>query len=603
MTPEIMIVLAVAAGALALFVSEALPIDVTALLIMVTLMALHLLGTLPAVQALGLDLAGAFPTIEEGLSGLSNPATITVLAMFILSSGIQRTGLVDRLGRRLFSAVGSSELRQLGAITAIVGPISGIINNTAAVAILLPVVFDLGSRTRTAVSKLLIPLSYAAMLGGTLTLIGTSTNLLGASILRDLGGPEIGMFTFTLVGAGVFLTGAAYLFLVGRLLIPDRSAPRETSEPLFLVEIRIPEDSPLAGTTLADKRFEEALDAEVRSLVRAGRRLDQPTEAPLEADDIVLLAAPEAAVMGLLGDDRVRVVQQDRLFAEPPEEELAVARVALTSRLLFHRKHIAEVPFATRFGASLIGVHEAAGSARRLRNLVLRGGQLALLAGPPRAVERLASRRELIFLGAVEDAFRRDLTPLAIAIVAAVVAMAAFTPVPIVLAAIAGVVAMLIFRVLEPEDAYRSVAWDVIFLLAGVIPLGIAMTKSGAAAYLADGLADLAAGLPPYWIVFSIYLVTTLLTEIVSNNASVAILVPVAVGVASLSGLDPLPLALAVMFAASTSFMTPVGYQTNTMVYGTGIYRFSDFFRVGAPLNLLLAFVTSGLIAWQFPLR
>ena len=161
MTAEILIVLLVAAGALALFVSERLPVDVTALLIMVTLMGLHLLGTLPPVQALGLDLAGAFPTIEEGLSGLSNPATITVLAMFILSAGVQRTGLIDRLGRKLFSAVGRSETRQLGAVTAIVGPISGLINNTAAVAIMLPVVFDLGRRTGTAVSKLLIPLSLS----------------------------------------------------------------------------------------------------------------------------------------------------------------------------------------------------------------------------------------------------------------------------------------------------------------------------------------------------------------------------------------------------------------------------------------------------------
>ena len=601
MTPEIAIVLLVAAGGLALFVTEKLPVDVTALLIMVVLMGLHLAGSIPFVQGLGLDLQSAFPTVDEGLSGLSNPATITVLAMFILSAGVQRTGLIDRLGRRLFSAVGKSETRQLGAVTAIVGPISGVINNTAAVAIMLPVVFDLARRTGTAASKLLIPLSFAAMLGGTLTLIGTSTNLLGAAILKDLGGPTIGMFTFTVVGLGVFLVGTAYLFTIGRMLIPERRAPKEEDEQFFFVEVRIPGESKLIGDTLESSGFETAMGVEARGLIRSARRIDRVHEAVIEADDVFTLLCEEESVVSLLGDDRVRVVLQDRLYTDEQDEELAVARVALTSRLLFHRKHVAEVPFTSRFGASLVGVHESTGVARRLGNLVLRSGQLALLAGPPRAIERLARRRELILLESMQDAFRREHTWLAVAIVLAVVGLAAFTPVPIVLAAIGGVVAMMITGVLDPDDAYRSVSWDVIFLLAGVIPLGIAMTKSGAADFLAAGLAGPASALPPFWIVFTLYLVTTLLTEIVSNNASVAILVPVAVSVASIAGLEPLPLALAVMFAASTSFMTPVGYQTNTMVYGTGIYRFSDFFRVGAPLNVLMAFTTSALLVWRFP--
>ena len=600
MTFEIALVLLVAAGALALFVTEALPVDVTALLVMVVLVLLHLAGTAPFVQQLGLDLAGAFPSVDEALSGLSNPATITVLCMFILSAGVRRTGIINRLGRWLFRRVGESRNRQMLAVTMISAPISGLINNTAAVAMLLPLVFDLGQRSKTPVSKLLIPLSYLAMMGGTLTLIGTSTNLLAAAIIRDMGGPAIGMFDVTPVGLVVLAVGTLYFFTIGPHLLPSRRARQEASVEEFQFELRIPADSPLIGQTVPKSGLEAAHGIEVRQVHR-GQERTAPAAYPLEAEDVLSAVGSERALVELLKDATVEVVLHGGPAQIAGDEVPSLSMVLLNSQLLFKRRHLRDIDFAGRYGVAIAGVHRSAGEARRLGNLVLRTGQIVVAAGTAKALNRLHRHRDLLVLEELEDQFDASLTGRAIAIVAAVIAVAAFTPVPIVVSALAGVVAMIGLRCIEPEEAYNSVSWSVIFLLAGVIPLGIAMTKSGAAAWLAAGLAELAGGLPVYWVVFGIYAVTTLLTEIVSNNASVAILIPVALSVAALTGIDPLPLSMAVMFAASTSFMTPVGYQTNTMVYGSGVYRFFDFFRVGAPLNLLLAFVTSWTILQVFP--
>lgn len=606
MTVEIALVFAIVLGALALFASEKLPLDVTALLILVTLMVVPLVGHSPFLLERGIDLEAAFPTVSEGLSGLSSRATVTVLAMFILSAGIQRSGLIHVLGKRLFPLVGGSELRQLLVIALLVGPISGFINNTAAVAVTIPLVVDMARRSNLSAARLLLPLSFFGMLGGTLTLIGTSTNILASTILaeEDAFGREIGMFEFTRLGAIVLGVGLVYFVSVGRWLLPRGSRRGDAGEApeSFLVELRVPDGSPLLGRSLEEAGFAVRHAVEVVRLVRAGRtRAKRASSLSLESDDVILVRATMRQVMDLIQGDEVQVISE---LGTPRRVrgDGALVRVLLRDRRLFQGRTGAEVDLWARYRARPIGLETERLEGRRLADERLHVGEIVLMEASRSALKRLRRNPGVVVLEAVEDDFDRRRMWLAGSIVAAVVALAALTPVPIVVTALLGVVAMALTGCIDRDDLYSGVAWEVIFLLAGLIPLGVAMTKSGAADWVAGLLSAHAAGWHPLLVLMALYALTTLLTELVSNNASVVLLVPVAVSVADILDVEVFPLVLVVMFAASTSFLTPVGYQTNSMIYGTGLYRFTDFARVGAPLNLLLMVVTSLSVWWLWPL-
>lgn len=603
MTVEIALVFVLIAGALYLFASEKLPLDVTALLILVTVMAIPILFHSEWLLERGVDLRAAFPTVEEGLSGLSSTATVTVLCMFILSAGIQRSGLVHLLGKRLFPLVGNSELRQILMIALLVGPVSGFINNTAAVAVAIPLVLDMTRRSGAPAARVLLPVSFFGMLGGTLTLLGTSTNILASAILKDdpRFGRQLEMFEFTHLGLIVLAVGLLYFITVGRWLLPKKDAApiaREAEEK-FIIELGIPEKSRLIGRALGKSKFTARTGVEVVKLVRGDEGLLKRAEATrIAAGDVLVVRGTLRQIMDLIKARNVEVLSAFGEERKARGDGDLVAAV-LRNRMVFTGGTAAAIDFWKRYQARLIGIDAQTINSRRLADEKLHVGETVLLEISKTALKRLRRHPDLIVLSEFEDDFDRRNMWIAGGIVAAVVAAAALTPVPIVVAAIAGVVAMVASGVVIKEDMYSGVSWDVIFLLAGVIPLGIAMTKSGAAAWVGGQLAVYAVDWHPMAILMALYLVTTLLTELVSNNASVVILVPVAISLAQLLGLEPLPLVLAVMFAASTSFLSPVGYQTNTMIFGTGVYRFTDFAKVGAPLNVLLLGVTSvGL--WMF---
>lgn len=602
MTVEIALVFLVIAGALYLFASERLPIDVTAILILIVLMVIPLLGHSPWLLEHGVDLRAAFPTVGEGLSGLSSPATVTVLAMFILSAGIQRSGIMHVLGKKLVPMVGNSELRLVLMIALFIGLLSGFVSNTATVAVAIPMVLDLARRLKMQGSRLLIPVSFFGMLGGTLTLIGTSTSILASAILRDepTFGRDIGMFEFTHVGLVVLATGLLYFFTAGRWLLPKRDLRRleEEAEDSFAVELGIPDDSPLVAKTLEESEFAIGARVEVLKLVRGkASRVRRAQTTPVEAGDVVLVRGTIRAIMDLIQSDRVEVLSEFG-HSRRVRGDGQLVRLLLRDREVFNGRTGADVDFWHRFGGRLIGLEVEDVRSRRLADERLHVGEIVLMEVSRTALARLQRRAEVVLLEELEDEYDRWRMWTAGAIVAGVVAAAALTPLPIVVTALIGVAAMVITGCVKKEEMYSSVAWDVIFLLAGVIPLGIAMTKSGAAQLVADLLATQTAAWHPVLVLMALYAVTTLLTELVSNNASVAVLVPVAISMSQALELDVLPLVLAVMFAASTSFLTPVGYQTNTMIYGTGLYRFTDFARVGAPLNALLMVVTSLAIWW-----
>lgn len=607
MTVEIALVFVIIGCALYLFATEKLPVDVTALAILVTVMAIPILFHSDWLLERGVDLKSAFPNVSESLSGLSSTATVTVLCMFILSGGIQRSGLIHMLGKRLFPLVGNSEVRQIIVIGIMVGLVSGFINNTAAVAISIPLVLDMARRSNLRASRVLIPVSFFGMLGGTLTLIGTSTNILASAILADdpRVGRELGMFEFAHLGLIMLGIGVLYFLTIGRWLLPARDARplQQEEDESFVIELSVPSDSPLADKTLQDAKFEAHAGAEIMKLTRGEQTwIKRAKTTPIQTGDIIMARATVRQIMDLIKENHVDVLS-DFGDTRKARSDGQLVPILLRNRGLFNGRTARAVDFWKRYQARLIGLDTKAVRSRRLGLEKLHVGEIVLLEISKTALDRLHRNTDIVVLDEYKDDFDTRRMLVTGGIVAAVVGLAALTPMPIVLTAIAGVIAMFATGCIGKTDMYEDVSWDVIFLLAGIIPLGIAMTKSGAAAWLSSLLAGYAANWDPVYVVMALYAATAILTSILSNNASVVILVPVAISLAQMLELNPIALTIAVMFAASNSFLTPIGYQTNTMIFGTGVLRFSDFPKVGAPLNLILMLVTSFAVVnfWPMP--
>ncbi|WP_423751083.1 SLC13 family permease [Salinirarus marinus] len=611
-TPGIAVVTAIILLALVAFATEPVPVDITAIAVMVTLMLVEPVTT--QLAALGLVPAPVpMITPEQGLSGFANAATITVLAMFILSEGVQRTGVVQLLGAKIAAFTGTSETRQLGATIGVVGPISGFINNTATVAILLPMVTDLAERGETSPSKLLLPLSYASMFGGMLTLIGTSTNILASELSDRLIGHPFGMFEFTQLGIVVSVVGTAYLLTVGRYLTPARIKPKQDLTEEFemgeyLTEVTVREDSPLVGRRVYDALVDTDFDVDLIQLVRDGEVFLEPL-APKEihAGDVFALRTDRDTLVELLdveGLDLVPEVTVDESELEAAESGQNLVEVVISPGSSLVGESLSSANFRQRYNATVLALRRGRELMRqRLDDVRLRVGDTLLVQATTDSVERLDANRDFIVAQEVErHDFREGKIPVALGIVAGVVALAAFDVVPIVVAALAGSLGMVATRCLRPTEVYDAVQWDVIFLLAGVIPLGIAMEETGAARLLADAVVETSTVLPLLAVLGVFYLVTALLTNVISNNASVVLMVPVAVEAAQRLDASAFSFILAVTFAASTAFMTPVGYQTNLFVYGPGGYRFTDYLRVGAPLQFIFTLVTPLGIAFFFGL-
>ena len=589
LTPSILVVFGLVAVALVLFASEILPIDVTAIGIMVLVILLEPWTNISP---------------EEGVSGFSTSATITVLAMFILSEGIRRAGLLQMLGDKIIELTGGHPLKQFAAFVGISGTSAGIVNNTPVVAMMVPMITSIAEQTKTSPSKYLIPVSYAAMMGGMLTLIGTSTNILASDISERLLGHPISMFEFTGLGAVVLITGWIYLMTIGWRLTPERIKPAEELTETFAVESYLSEvvvgvDSPLIGQTVTGALTDLGMDLDVIKITRDGKAFSTPI-APkqFQAGDALIVRSDRDTLLrfiemeGLAPSARARIGEKD--FKVDETESSLIELVVLSDNQLAGQT-LNSTRFAQRYDAIVLAIRRGGAFIHdRLDEVELKGGDTLLVQASENAVQRFTNDRSFMVVQEREELeFRLDKIPVALAIVAAVVLLAALDAVPILVSALAGVVAMVITGCLRATELYDAVDWSVIFLLAGVIPLGMALEQSGGADYLARLLVAQAEFLPDLALLFTFYLSTALITNVISNNASVILMIPVAVNVAELVGTNPFSFVLAVTFAASTSMMTPMGYQTNLMVYGPGGYRFSDFFRVGAPLQLLLAIVTS----------
>ncbi|QCS40865.1 SLC13 family permease [Natrinema versiforme] len=589
-TTDMLVVFGVVAVALVLFLTERLPIDVTAILLIVILVVLE-------------PWTGVDP--ETGISGFANEATITVLAMLILSGGISRTGIVQELGRRMADFAGDSLRKQLFAVVAATSPVSGFLNNTPVVALLVPVVTDVANRGNTSPSKLLIPLSYASQMGGMLTLIGTSTNILASDVSARLGSeyPELhrfSMFEFTQLGAIVVVVGSLYLIFVGHYLLPERVPPRADYLESYAVgdyvaDVAVVPGSPLVGETVRDASEMLGPDIDVVQVVRDEVRSVAPRQATsLREGDVLVVRTDRDAITTLEDAEGVEPVGRPNGAADLSTSDgvLTELVVSLDSRLVGERLDLEA--FREEYDAAVLGLRsrgELVGE--RIVGRRLGVGDTLLVQAPPDTLDRLARGEDVIVAREPPcPDYRTDKAPIAVAIMLGVVAVAALEIYPILIAALAGVVAMVVTGVLEPNELYDAVEWDIIFLLAGVIPLGVALEGSGAAGYLAWLVVQSAGFLPPIAVLWLFYILTGLLTEVISNNASVVLLIPVAAAAAAGIGANPFAFVLAVTFAASTAFLGPIGYQTNLFVYGPGGYRFGDYARIGAPLQFVLSIVT-----------
>ncbi|WP_407661560.1 SLC13 family permease [Haladaptatus caseinilyticus] len=593
LTLEMVVVFGIAVATFVLFATETFPPDITAIIVMVVLI---LLGPWTGISP------------EEGISGFSNDATITVLAMLVLSYGVSQTGVVQELGERMASFAGTDERKQLASVLAFAGIPSGVLNNTPIVAMLIPVVSDLANRGRTSPSKLLIPLSYAAMVGGMLTLIGTSTNLIASSVAARLGRqyPSLhafSMFEFTKLGIVVFVVGTVYLMTIGQRLIPERVLPEEDileeyELSPYLTEVVVGEDSAFVGRTIDETLSEIELDVDVVSLIRDDETFIEPLmRKTARPGDVLVVRADFGSLRELMLTEGLSLVAFSSVTEEalePEQEGGALVELVLPSWSSVTGETLESTTFRERYDANVLAIRRGAELLReRMDRTTLRRGDTLLVQATEDSVNRLATNRDFIVTQvAAEPDYQRSKIPLAIAIILGVVGFAALGVYDILTTALAGVVVMILTGIVKPGELYDAVEWDVIFLLAGLIPLGIAFEETGAANLVGAVVATSADFLPAIGVLWVFYVITTLVTAVVSNSASAILMIPVAVEAATRVGGDPFSFVLAVTFASSADFMTPIGYQTNLLVYGPGGYKFTDYFRVGAPLQLLLSIAT-----------
>jgi len=586
-----LVVLGLIAVVLVLFISEVIPIDMTALGVIVAVVLLE------PWTGVG---------VTDGISGFASPATITVLAMFILSEGVRRTGVLRRVGNAIVGWAKGSFYKQYGALIGLSGTTAGVINNTPVVAMMIPMAINIARKTKTSPSKLLMPISFASMLGGMLTLIGTSTSILASDVSARLLDHPFSMFEFTALGAIVLATGIVYLLVVGHRLLPERIKPEKDLTDEFemsdyLTEVVVAEDSPFVGTTVRQALAQLDLDVDIVQIRRNGEAFAAPLgPKQFREGDVLLLRTSRDTLVELMKSQRLEPVIQTKITQEDftiEEEKEVLLEVVLLSGNPLIGETLRSVRFAQRYDSLVLALRR---SGKLLYDEIdampLRGGDTLLVQASAPAVERFERDRTFVVVQDEdeESSFRSEKLPIASGIVGAVVGLAALEVVPILVSALGGVVAMVATGCVRPNEVYEAVDWSVIVLLAGLIPLGMAMERSGTAAYLAQGVTQLSEGMPALALLFIFYVFTSLVTQLISNNASVILMIPMAVEAAQITGAEPFSFVLAVTFAASGALLTPIGYQTNLMVYGPGGYRFTDFLRMGAPLQVLLAFVTCG---------
>ena len=593
---EILIVLSLIVLAFSLFVTEKFPLDVTALLI------------------LSILLIGQFLTIEEAISGFSNPAVITIGLLFILSYALQKTRILEYLIIRINKLVSRSKNLGLGVYLLTIAIASALMNNTAIVAVFMPVTIRLAHQYKVSPSKLLIPLSYAAIMGGTLTLVGTSTNLLVNAIYVDNGGVSLGMFEFAQYGWIPLTIGLVYVIWIAPLILPSRTITSSLTKSYhmagYLTEMKISNDSPLIGKTCRDRNINQNYDVMVLDIQREGYLISTKVgEKVIQAGDILFVKGSVESFLRMKEVEKISLLTDEKLTQkELEQEDNVLMECMLTDKSDIVGKTLMQSNFRKRFRTFILAIRRDGSIIRKkIAHVILHTYDTLLIYGGRKEIDKLASRGDFILLGEVQaDLVKSRFWWVSILAIITTIVLAAFGILPILKGAIISTVILLLLRIISPNEAYQSIHWQVIVLIAALIPLGIAIESTGTAAFIAqlisETVSDFSPSKQPYILLGLIYLITMILTEVSSNTATAIIMAPIVMAVTNQMGIDARPFIFAVCFAASASFVTPVGYQTNLMVYGPGGYKFSDFIKVGLPLSIifwLLAILFIPII-WPF---
>lgn len=575
-TESAVLTLVVVAIMFVLFLRESFPTEVVAIAGAATLLAI---GVLP---------------YEEAQAVLSNAAPWTIAGMFIVMGALVRTGALDVLTQTAERYARSHpKTAVIGVILSVMGA-SAIMNNTPVVVVMIPVVVQLSKTLGTKASKLLIPLSYAAIMGGSLTLIGTSTNLLVDGVARSQGLEPFGIFEILPIGLVVCFTGLVYMGLLGRRLLPERDSMAtmlsDRSRMKFFTEAVIPPESNLIGREVLDVNLFKREGVRLIDVIRGDQSLRRALQGvELQVGDRVVLRTEMTELLSLQNNKELKRV--DQLSAV----ETRTVEVLITPGCRMVGRSLGSMRLRRRYGVYPLAVHRRNQNiGRQLDDLIVKVGDTLLLEGAPADIQRLAADMEMVDVSHPSArAFRRGHAPIAIGALVGIVVLAALNVAPILLLAVIAVALVLVTGCIDAEEAFSFIDGRLLALIFAMLAVGAGLQNSGAIALLVDAIAPTLGTLPPGAVLFAVFLLTTILTEVVSNNAVAVIMTPIAISLATALGMDPRPLVVAVMIAASCAFATPIGYQTNTLVYGPGGYRFTDFLRIGVPLNLLMSVMAS----------
>ena len=592
MTTEIALTLGIILMAIVLFATEKIRVDLVALIVLLTVSVTGLVSK------------------EEVFLGFANPAVITIWAVYIVSGGLFNTGVADILGSVILRLSGSSEARLIAVIMLVCGTMSAFMNNVGAVAVLMPAVIGIARKTNIPVSKLLIPLAFSSLLGGKMTLIGTPANILAQGILTARGLPSFSFFEITPMGILVLATGVIYMVFIGRHLLPVRETADDPQAAKllrdYIGEARVSTESPLIGKNLYQSNLGSEYDLSVLSIIRDGNLINSlHRDIVIEEKDHLILRG--SAQNLLIASEELNLkIQTDQEYelADLDTKQSNIFEATLAPRSTMVDRTLKEVQFRDRFGFMALAIwRQGEVLTEHLRDVKLQFGDALLLQGPPGRVRALQEGNEFLVLEPVEfKRSQRNKAPLAAGIMLLVITLAIFTNIGIATAMVMGSVAMVLTGCLTMDEAYESIDWRTVFLVGGMLSLGIAMENSGTANFLADHILNALGDYGPLGLLAGIYILSALITQPMSNAAAVVLMVPIAIDTAFGIEANHLTFTMAVVIGAATSFLSPVGHKANVLVFGPGGYRFFDYTRVGFLLTIAL-FIVSMIflpILWPF---
>lgn len=594
MSLEIIFVLFLLAAAFFLFATDYVSFDVAAMILLFSLLVTGIL------------------TFEEGLSGISHPATVAIASMFVLSEGLRRTGLLNKAGDYFSEKLQENFYLWMVVMMLFISGMSAIMNNTAVVIIFIPILIEVASKIGVSASKLLMPVSFAAIMGGICTLIGTSTNLLVASIAEERGAASFGMFDFSPVGVSLLIVGYLFLLIFGINMIPARRTQKEEQltkdfeMQSYLADVVVEPKSELIGGALDEEKLTKRLDLDVLRIMKPDRdRSAQRSEIQVEVGDVFRIRGnPEELNKLLQREDFSSRAAKEWFDVDLEHGRDTLIEAVVTPESSLEGKSLNEIDFYERFGAVPLAIrHRGELKHDDLGKVKISGGDTLLLSLSSDRIPDIEKEPTFVVASKLDVMpQRQEKTFIALGILLSVVLIAALEILPIAISAGAGVIAMILTGCITTEEAYNAVNWKIIMLLAGVIPLGLAMDKTGAATLLAEGLIDTLEGFGPRALLGGFYLLTMLMSAIMSTNASAALVAPLAIQIANSIGVSPEPFVISVSYAASLTFLTPFGHHANTLVYGAGQYKFTDFTKVGLPINILFWLLATFLIPviWPF---